>query len=221
MKHILCFGDSLTWGYNPLTSQRFDYETRWTGVLQQQLGADYRIIEEGLNGRTTIYDDAFTPFLNYGVGYFTLPMLLDSHRPVDLVVLMLGTNDTQTHRQGTAKTAARGCSRCIDAIYKSAAGPDGKAPKVLLVAPPVLKAPKKLMQLTFNEMHQDGLNESEHFAYYYEEVARTYQTGFLNAGDYVESSIIDGVHLDAAGNASLATIIATTIQAMLPNGEIC
>lgn len=88
----------------------------------------------------------------YGVGYFALPMLLDSHRPLDLVVLMLGTNDTQTHRQGTAKMAARGCSRCIDAIFKSAAGRDGKTPKVLLVAPPVLKAPKKLMRLAFNDI---------------------------------------------------------------------
>lgn len=219
MKHILCFGDSLTWGYDPETSQRLDYNTRWTGILQKILGADYRIVEEGLNGRTTVYEDTFTPFLNYGVGYFALPMLLDSHRPLDLVVLMLGTNDLQTHRQGTAKTAARGCSRCIDAIYKSTAGRDGKAPKVLLMAPPILKAPKKLMQLAFSEVNQGMINESEQLADYYEEVASTFQAGFLNAGQYVESSLIDGVHLGKAENAALANALASKIQMMLPGDE--
>lgn len=219
MRHVLCFGDSLTWGYDPETSQRFDCDTRWTGVLQKRLGSDYRVIEEGLNGRTTVYEDTFTPFLNYGVGYFALPMLLDSHRPLDLVVLMLGTNDIQTHRQGTAKTAARGCSRCIDAIYKSTAGRDGKAPKVLLMAPPILQTPKKLMQLAFNEVNQGMINESEQFAYYYEAVARTFQAEFLNAGQYVASSIIDGVHLGKSENAALANALASKIQMMLPGDE--
>jgi lysophospholipase L1-like esterase len=219
MKHVLCFGDSLTWGYDPETSQRFDCNTRWTGILQKHLGSHYRVIEEGLNGRTTVYEDSFTPFLNYGVGYFALPMLLDSHRPLDLVVLMLGTNDLQTHRQGTAKTAARGCSRCIDAIYKSTAGRDGKAPKVLLMAPPILKNPKKLMQLAFNEVNHSMINESEQFADYYEEVARIFKAEFLNVGQYVESSPIDGVHLDKAENAALANALASKIQMILPDDE--
>ena len=90
MKRILCYGDSNTWGYDPATQERFDRATRWTGVLRTTLGDGYEILEEGLNGRTTVWDD---PIEGYKNGHTYLVPCLETHRPVDLVVLMLGTND--------------------------------------------------------------------------------------------------------------------------------
>ena len=90
MKTILCFGDSNTWGYNPENRQRFGPEERWTGILRNSLGEDYRVIEEGLNGRTTLWDDPIEGFKN-GLDY--LMPCLESHRPFDLITIMLGTND--------------------------------------------------------------------------------------------------------------------------------
>ena len=90
MKTILCFGDSNTWGYNPENGQRFGPEERWTGILRNSLGEDYRVIEEGLNGRTTLWDDPIAGFKN-GLDY--LMPCLESHMPFDLITIMLGTND--------------------------------------------------------------------------------------------------------------------------------
>ena len=93
MKRILCFGDSNTWGWNPANKERFDENSRWTGILKNKLGENYDIIEEGLNGRTTVWDD---PIEGYKNGKKHLPSCLESHRPLDIVVLMLGTNDLKS-----------------------------------------------------------------------------------------------------------------------------
>ncbi len=90
MKTVLCFGDSNTWGYTPGTGQRLAVGIRWAGVLQNKLVGGFSVIEEGLNGRTTIFSDPDSPFRS-GEDYL-LPCL-ESHSPVDLVIIMLGTND--------------------------------------------------------------------------------------------------------------------------------
>ena len=90
MKNILCFGDSNTWGYEPLVARRYPADVRWPGVLQNSLGSDYRVIEEGLNGRTTFINEDERPLRS---GSDVLPIILESHRPLNLVVVMLGTND--------------------------------------------------------------------------------------------------------------------------------
>ncbi|MGA2640810.1 MAG: GDSL-type esterase/lipase family protein, partial [Spirochaetia bacterium] len=92
MREILCFGDSNTWGYDPVTQGRFPGDVRWTGVLQAALGPGFRVIEEGLNGRTTVWED---PVEGDKMGKRHLPPCLESQAPLDLVVLMLGTNDTK------------------------------------------------------------------------------------------------------------------------------
>jgi lysophospholipase L1-like esterase len=97
-KRIMCFGDSLTWGWNPIESgipiERYSKEKRWTGILASELGPEFEVLEEGLSGRTTNLDDPTDPRLN-GANY--LPSALASHLPLDLVVLMLGTNDTKSY----------------------------------------------------------------------------------------------------------------------------
>ncbi len=208
MKNILCFGDSLTWGFNPITFSRFEYGDRWTGILQEHLGRDYRVIEEGLNSRTIISEDGFTPYQEFGVGLKILPMLLDSHAPLDLVILMLGTNDLQPHRQINAKLAARGCGDCIMQILKSAAGPQLTIPKVLLMSPPIFKQPKGYMQVSFS----DDISESKQLAYYYELTANTFGTEFLDTAQHVETSEVDGIHLDKEANKVLAKAITNKVR---------
>ena len=93
MKHILCYGDSNTHGYIP-GGGRYDDDTRYTGILAKLLGSDYRIIEEGLNSRTSSFDDPFEPYKN---GMDCLVPCLDSHKPLDLTILMLGSNDMKIY----------------------------------------------------------------------------------------------------------------------------
>ena len=90
MKTVLCYGDSNTWGYDPWTRLRYPPSVRWTGVLAERLGPVYRVVEEGLNGRTTRWDDPMEPGRN---GQMYLGPCIESHAPLDLIVVMLGTND--------------------------------------------------------------------------------------------------------------------------------
>lgn len=105
MKNILCFGDSLTWGFKPEDFTRYPIEQRWTGILQKELGSKFHIIEEGLNGRNTIFEDPYLPGRN---SENVLPIILESHAPLDLVIILLGTNDIKTYIKGDAKAAALG-----------------------------------------------------------------------------------------------------------------
>ena len=105
VKKILCYGDSNTWGYNPHTELRYPRAVRWTGVLQRGLGPAYHVIEEGLNGRTTVWDD---PIEGYKSGKEYLVPCLETHKPMDLVVIMLGTNDLKHRFSLTAFDIATG-----------------------------------------------------------------------------------------------------------------
>ena len=110
MKNILCYGDSNTWGFIPGSGKRYTEDIRWTGLLQRGLGHGYQVIEAGVNGRTTSFDD---PFCNYLNGWKSLPYSLLSAKPVDLLIISLGTNDLKF-------TDARGSSKGIEAIINLA-----------------------------------------------------------------------------------------------------
>ena len=118
MKHLLCFGDSNTWGYVPGSGQRFPLEVRWPGVLQARLDNDYRIIEEGLNGRTTIHEDPERDGRN---GRLFLGPLLESHAPLDLLILMLGSNDLMPCYASIAADVAAGVGILLDIAAASGA----------------------------------------------------------------------------------------------------
>jgi len=133
MKSVLCYGDSNTWGADASTGGRFPRDVRWTGVLQRELGAEYAVIEEGLGGRTTVWDD---PIEGHKNGKTYLIPCLPSHRPRDLVVLMLGTNDLKHRFSLTAFDIAAGIGTLIDMILTSRCGPANGAPQVLLLTPP-------------------------------------------------------------------------------------
>ena len=122
-KTILCYGDSITWGYNPANQNRMTFDERWPGVLDNGLGEDYKVIEEGLNGRTTIRDDPVNNCYKNGLKY--LVPCLESHKPIDMCILLLGTNDLKKRFGLSATEIANGIRILVDTIKKSASGPRG------------------------------------------------------------------------------------------------
>ena len=146
MKTIMCYGDSLTWGFNPADRSRYPFEQRWPGVLQNELGSGVRVIEEALNGRTAATDSWVLPNRD---GRAMLGPLLESHAPLDLVIMMLGTNDVGPTYCLSASEVAFGCATLVWTVQKSQAGPGGAAPEILLIAPPRLGELSGLMELFF------------------------------------------------------------------------
>jgi lysophospholipase L1-like esterase len=207
MRRILCFGDSNTWGYDPATEDRFDDDTRWTGVLQAALGADFTVIEEGLNGRTTVWND---PIEGYKNGHDYLVPCLETHRPLDLVVLMLGTNDLKRRFSLSAYDISQGVAVLLRAISYSKAGRDGQPPRVLLMAPPPVA---KLSH--FAEMFEGSESKSLLLGKHYRTVAAEYNVAFLDTATVIRSSDIDGIHFEAEEHAKLGRAVAHEVLALI------
>ena len=207
IKTILCYGDSNTWGWNPATQARYARDERWPGVLRRALGEGYLVIEEGLNGRTTVWDD---PIEGYKSGKEYLIPCLETHRPLDLVIIMLGTNDLKARFSLPACDIADGARVLVDIVLKSDAGPGGSAPQALLIAPP------RLGRLTdFAEMFEGARQKSRLFARHYRRVAGEAGCAFLDAGEVIVSSAIDGVHLDLSEHRKLGQAVAALVKQVL------
>ena len=189
MKTVLCFGDSNTWGYSPVDGIRYPPDIRWTGVLQKSLGADYRIIEEGLNGRTTFINEDERPLRS---GSDVLPILLESHRPLDLVVIMLGTNDLKHDFDLSAEQIADGarqvCRSVIDCEYLV-----DNPPEILLISPTHVE----LMTEEEQGLFIGAIDKSRELAEHYQVVAENLGIHFLDASKIVVKTDLDGVHWDA------------------------
>jgi lysophospholipase L1-like esterase len=208
MKAILCYGDSNTWGYAPGTGARHPLDTRWPGVLQRQLGNKAHVIEEGLNGRSTVLDEPFRAGRN---GATLLPILLESHAPVDILVLMLGSNDVLHYSEVTAHDAARGVSMLIDLARIAYARLELKPPEVLLVSPPhALELSDEMKKYC-----QGTSTKTKEFAEHYREVADNQRCEFLDASGVVSPSEIDGIHLDAEGHKKLGLAIARSVDRII------
>lgn len=206
-KVVVCFGDSNTWGADPTGAGRFAPDVRWTGVLQAELGSDYKIIEEGLNGRTTNIDDIIEEDRN---GRRQLPPLLESHRPFDLIVIMLGTNDLKTRNNRSASDIAQSASKLADLARKSACGIDGANPKVLMMAPPATVKPGGLAQ-----MFEGAEAKSRQFPEQYAFFAQSVGVDFFDAGSVIVSSPTDGIHFDAPEHARLGKAVATQVRKII------
>jgi len=207
MKTVLCYGDSNTWGADPRNPVRFGMDTRWPAVMRTLLGPDIWVIEEGLNGRTTVWDDPIEGNKN---GKTQLPSLLESHRPFDLIIIMLGTNDLKMRFSVPAFDIASGAGVLIDMVNKSASGPNGSAPQTLLMAPPPIA---KLSYLA--AMFEGAQAKSKLFAQEYQRVAQEKGCHFLNAGSVIVSSDADGIHFDAAEHIKLANAVAAKVRHIL------
>lgn len=204
-KRIVCFGDSNTWGFNVENMNRFDDSVRWTGVLAQQLGSDYTVIEEGLSGRTTVFDDPLGEGLS-GIDYL-VPCLL-SHSPLDLLIIMLGTNDCKQRFSATAQNIARGMERLVRKALQTDAWQH--LPKVLIIAPAAIDKACESHGLFRDEM---GICSEKSFqlAAEYQLIAQQLGCEFLDAGMVVKMNTVDYMHLDQENHYKLALAIAEKV----------
>ena len=207
MKRVLCYGDSNTWGYNPATQGRYDKHERWTGQLSLALGGDYDVIEEGLGGRTTVWDD---PIERYRNGYDYLIPCLDSHKPLDLVIISLGVNDLKKRFSLSAYDIAEGARVLVQTVQKSNAGPMNDAPQVLLLAPPPLG---KLTD--YAEMFEDAEDKSKKLAEHYSRVAAELRCSFLDTSTVIVASDLDGVHFEKSEHAKLGQAVADCVKEII------
>ena len=197
MKNILCFGDSNTWGFIPGTAmERYPRHIRWPGQLQAMLGDKAHIIEEGLCGRTTAFDDPCFADRN---GATHLPMLLDTHAPLDLLIIMLGTNDLKHYFGFNAFDIAIGAGYLID--LAQAKMPDLA---ILLVAPPeAVESPAP-----FGHKFDNAPELSKGLAEAYLEIAEEKDIAFFDAASVVKCPDTDGVHMDDKNHQQLAIALA-------------
>jgi lysophospholipase L1-like esterase len=203
MRSILCFGDSNTWGYDAATEGRLPWHVRWPGVLQRLLGPEVRVVEEGLNGRSTMFDRPEQPSRN---GNAVLPMLLETHAPLDDVVVAIGINDLFVPGI-TPRWSARGIESILLTIEQSASGPAGAVPRVLVVAPPPITTLPEAWA-----MDAPGATVASHdlpTAFRY--VCDPLGVPVLDLTGVVEPDPIDGEHFTAQGHAAIAAAVAAAL----------
>lgn len=208
MKNILCYGDSNTWGFIPGGKGRYPKSVRWTGVAEKLLGNDYTIIEEGLNGRTSVFDSPFNPILN-GKDHFMCS--LSSHWPLDAVVIMLGTNDLVLNH--SAWEASRGCLALVREAKNAASLFTNNHPKVLLMAP--ILVGERIKETDMSPLGEKGHEQSLLFAPLYEKAAQAYGVDFLDAGKYAYPDDADCEHMNEQGHAALGAAVAKKLKEML------
>ena len=197
---VLCYGDSNTYGYVPETGMRYPKNVRYPGRLQLLLGDDYTVIEEGCNGRTTIHDDPVDGWKN-GLDY--LKPCLNSHKPVDIVILMLGSNDLKATFHLTAREIADGAAVLVDVIRTFTEEKQGFIPKIILVSPPEIGKGIKSSPF-YGAFYEDAVEESRRFPEYYRSVAEKYDCVFFNAAEYIYPSETDSLHLTPEGHKEKA-----------------
>jgi lysophospholipase L1-like esterase len=216
MKTIVCFGDSNTHGTIPMRDtadrQRYGRERRWPGILAQVLGAQWRVIEEGLPGRTTVHDDPIEG--RHKNGMLALPMVLETHRPVDILVIMLGTNDLKMRFTVTAFDIAASAGKLVEFALASECGPDGGAPSILLVSPPPI-----IEAGCLEGMFEGGEAKSRTLSKHHVRVAKDLGCRHLDAGRIINTSPLDGVHFDEAAHEALGRAIAAEIAVMDAEGQ--
>ncbi|WP_236339816.1 SGNH/GDSL hydrolase family protein [Paenibacillus plantiphilus] len=213
-KTIVCFGDSNTWGYNAETGSRFDEETRWTGLLASSLGSEYRVIEEGLSGRTSVCEDPLFEGLS-GLSYLQ-PCLL-SHSPLNLVIIMLGTNDTKERFGLTSYNIAQGIVRLARKARASAAGISGQAPEVLVVSPPAIGeqyAQTSIGKAMGSQCSGKSLELAEHLG----SLLAGEDIHFADSKLHVSMNEIDYMHLDAEGHRLMTEFMRGQVASIL-NGR--
>ena len=210
---LLCFGDSNTWGYEPGTGARYPRAVRWTGVAATALGGAWHVVEAGLNGRTTVFDDP----LGDKLGMRHIEPVLESAAPVDVVAIALGTNDLKTRFHASAYEIAEGAGLLVDRVRVGAAGPGRRPPEVLLIAPPPVVAVDGWARrdpAAFEGFDQGWVGARERsldFASQYARVARVRGVAFLDAGSVVDSSEVDGIHWSPAGHEGLGRAVAAAV----------
>ncbi|HQN65209.1 MAG TPA: SGNH/GDSL hydrolase family protein [Methylophilus sp.] len=211
MRQVLVYADSLTWGIIPNTRQRLPFEQRWPGVLEITLnlqGQHVRIIEDCLNGRRTVWDDPFKPGRN---GLAGLAQRIEVNSPLELVILMLGTNDFQSMHDNNAWHSSQGILALISCIRNAPLEPGMHVPEILVVCPPAISSPKGPIAPKF----EGGEKKCLGLAAAYQKVCDEAGCHFFDAGSVVSSSVIDGVHLDKAEHAVLGDTLSKIVLSLM------
>ncbi|KMW59227.1 Arylesterase [Candidatus Rhodobacter oscarellae] len=214
-KTILCFGDSNTHGTIAMVDwndrRRFPKAQRWPSVMAGILGDGYDVIPEGQSGRNAAYDDPIEG--KHRNGERTLLALLESHRPIDLLVIMLGTNDLKARFGAPPIDIALAIERLAKLAIGSDTGPNDRAPKVLLVAPVPIEEVGYL-----GELFAGGAEKSRALPGYLEKIAERQGAGFLDLAPVAQVDPVDGVHLTAEAQAAIGRAIAAKALSMLGGG---
>ena len=219
-KTILCYGDSNLRGYIPgslnndtLLHKRYPLNQRWPGILQNKLGNAFHIIEEGLAGRTVSFDEMDLTKSSRN-GLKDLPLFLESHYPLDTIILSLGTNDVKAYFNCSVEQIAKRMELLIDFIQSSNKGISGESPKILLIAPPPLIQPTHPHPLFPVVFPYESIQKSIILPQYYKILAEKKRVEFLEASQIIKSSLLDGIHWEASQHHILAEKISQKISLM-------
>lgn len=211
VKNILCFGDSNTYGLNIAANpKRFD--RRWTRELQNQLGSDYYVIEDGLCGRSAACSSAQDSLF---CGCETIFCNVRKHLPLDMVIISLGTNDLKKSMHITMKDAVDGLEKCVEQVRLCARANNFSVPKVMLVAPTPLN--KNIFKNQFGDMF-DGENAiaiSKEMAKYIKILADSLDCIYLDAAEYVNGGTVDGLHFAEDEHIKFAELLAKKLREIL------
>ena len=210
MKSVLAFGDSLTWGFVAGDWTRHAFEYRWPNALAAGLGGKARVIEEGMNGRTTVFPDPTDGAERNGA--VALPMLLTTHQPLDLVIIMLGTNDIKYANRCRAFDAAMGMGRLVDIVQRFGWIKTAAPPQILIMSPPALC---KTSDEWFNDLWGHAIEESKLFAQHYARVAKDMGVQFFDAGSVAKTDPTDGGHLDAENTRAIGAALVPVVKEIL------
>ncbi|MDR0760386.1 MAG: SGNH/GDSL hydrolase family protein [Treponema sp.] len=217
MKTVLCYGDSNTWGYDPIQAVRFDHTTRWPMVLWKLLNEGcppdkpaYWVVEEGQCGRTSCREDPVEGDRN---GLRHLIPILESHKPIDLVVIVLGTNDLKQRFRPSPFDIAGGVKRVAQAALDSRTGPGDAAPQVLMVCPPpIVDSPD--FRKKFGDLFGDCTELSSRLPPYFSQAAKECGASWFDSGGVIKSSPADGIHWEKEEHRKLAEALADVLRKM-------
>lgn len=212
VKRILCFGDSLTWGYDPVNRVRFDESIRWPRVMGQILGDEYEVIEEGQNGRTIATEDPAEGEKN-GLAY--IGPCLETHTPFDVLIIMLGSNDCKRKFSYSAMDIAGEMQILIEKVKAYNEFRCQNSFKTVLVSPPLISDAIKDSWLGDSFGYDNAIKLSKELSDWYRKLSQMYGTEFINAADHVKVSDADGVHMDADNQRKLGKILAEFIKSNL------
>jgi lysophospholipase L1-like esterase len=208
MVNILCYGDSNTFGWDPEKACRPEIDKRWPGVLAKKLGNGYHVIEEGLPGRTTVFYD---PAMDLISGLDYLYPCLYSHQPLDIIIIMLGTNDLKYMFNASALDFSLGLERIIKTVLYFESDLSEMHPKLFLISPVHIIDPKA----QFIDMFRDAEKKSPELAAYVKTLADEYGALYLNAADIIKPSPADGIHFNTAAHKALGERVAQMILEVL------
>lgn len=204
-KTILCYGDSNTWGYDPLTRSRFPFSQRWTSVLGASLGSGFIVAAEGLCGRTTVLDDPWEGENKNGRRFFLT--CVETHRPLDFIIIMLGTNDLKKKFASDARGAALGVRCLLEDLQKSGMFV-APADHIIAVIPPRIE---NLSGTDFEKLFEGAEKKSEQLAESYREILAPLGCTLIDSRGFLKASPADAVHLDAAAHRVLGEKTAETV----------